>query len=419
MKNVPFFKSTSLGNNFVIVDETHTPILKEPEKSSFAYQATNINYGVGSDNFLILQSCRPEILRSIQTVRQYWDDLPDSRTADYIFRMFEPNGVEAFCCANGLLCIAQYLNLRYGVESAQVMTEIPNSKPKVVSIGTHQKSWTYWANLGHPRRISSNIADPTVTTPYDDVIDTLENINITFRAYDLAPFVQEHLLKISGYLVFTGEPHLIIFFDDGFSFKQLSDMIFISSDQNISKPAKIEKRIDFGTWLIHHIGTFVNKHYAYIFPAGININFVKVNKKTGALEMRCFERGINRETLSCGTGALAVSFVASRLKLVKTNRIILWPHRCRWNDPEAQILVEENREGWLYHGQPVMLFEGVFAFENSLKKQNNTMGFERPTSDRESHLHNQSFLTQFLRIYSQRKGPFGGISLIGSIGKIS
>jgi len=377
MKNVPFFKSTSYGNNFVIVDETQTPILAEPEKSRFAYQATNINYGIGSDNFLIVQPCRPEILRGIHKARQYWDELPDARTADYIFRMFEPNGVESFCCGNGLMCIAQYLNHRYGIESAQVMTEIPTPRPNVVSIGTHPKSGTTWANLGHPRRISPKIADPSVTNPYDDSIDTIENIKITFRANDLAPFSQEHSLKISGYLVFTGEPHLVIFSDNGFSLKQLPEMIFISSYEDSSKMEKVEKRIVFGSWLVHHIGTYINKHYAHVFPAGVNINFVRVNKDAGALEFRCFERGINRETLASGTGALAVSFVARRLNLVETNRIIVWPHRCRWNDPEAQILVKEDKKGWLLHGNPVRLFEGVFTFQETLNEPKNHFWFPK------------------------------------------
>ena len=213
MKNVPFFKSTAYGNNFVIVDETHMPILTEPEKSGFAYQATNVNYGVGSDNFLIIQSCTSDILRNINKARLYWDELPDARTADYIFRMFEPNGVEAFCCANGLLCIAQYLKSRYSIESARVMTEIPTPKPKIVSIGTRSNNRTHWANLGHPRRISSEMADVSVLKSYNDIIDIIENIKITFRAHDLAPFSHAHSMMISGYLVFTGEPHLVIFFE--------------------------------------------------------------------------------------------------------------------------------------------------------------------------------------------------------------
>ncbi len=380
MKNVPFFKSTSYGNNFVIVDETHTPILTEPEKSGFAYQATNVNYGIGSDNFLIIQPCKPEILREIHRARHYWDDLPDVKTADYIFRMFEPNGVEAYCCANGLMCIAQYLNKRYGIESARIMTEIPTATPKVVSIGTHPESGTNWANLGHPRRISAKIANPSITNPYDEVIDAIKNIKITFRAHDLAPFSQVHSLKISGYLVFAGEPHLVNFSDNGFSLKQVPDMIFTSSCQDNSKMEKVEKRVTFGSWLVHHIGTYLNKRYTDIFPVGMNINFVKVNKEAGALEFRSFERGINRETLACGTGAWAVSFVSRRLNLVDSKSIILWPHRCRWNDPEAQIFVNEDKGGWLLYGKPIMLFEGAFAFQKSLNEQKTTFSFGKPSA---------------------------------------
>jgi diaminopimelate epimerase len=299
------------------------------------------------------------------------------------------------------------------------MTEIPTSNPKVVSIGTRPKSGTNWANLGHPRRISPKIADLSVTNPYDGVIDIIENIKITFRAHDLSPFSQEHSLKISGYLVFTGEPHLIVFCDNGFSLKQLPEMIFISSYQDSSKMEKVEKRVAFGSWLVHHIGTYINKHYTHVFPAGMNINFVRVDKGAGALEFRCFERGINRETLACGTGALAVSFVARRLNLVETNKIILWPHRCRWHDPEAQIIVNEDRKGWHLYGNPVMLFEGVFAFQKTLNQQKTTSSFEKPCPGRRFNLRNQSFVMRFLRLTNQKIIPFGSVSPMGSIGNAS
>ncbi|MFC1821813.1 diaminopimelate epimerase [Thermodesulfobacteriota bacterium] len=369
MKSVPFLKYTSYGNNFVIVDESRTPILTEPEKSGFAYQATNINFGVGSDNFLVIQSCNDETLRAIHNSRRYWSELPDARMADYIFRMFEPDGVEAFCCANGLMSIAHYLKLRYGVDSARIMTEVPTACPNVVSIGTNLKNETVWANLCHPRRIPPEIAEPSITIPYDDVVDATEEIKITFRAHDLSPFSQEQSLKISGYLVFTGEPHLVIFVDKGFSQKDLSELLFVSSCQDFSKKEKIEKRANFGTWLIDHIGNYLNRRYAHLFPAGININFVRINQEPVALEYRCFERGINRETLACGTGALAVAFVARRLHLIEADNFILWPHRCRWDDPEGQITVKKDTDGWLLHGTPLKLFEGVFGLKQSISEQ--------------------------------------------------
>ncbi|MEA1908636.1 MAG: diaminopimelate epimerase [Euryarchaeota archaeon] len=88
--------------------------------------------------------------------------------------------------------------------------------------------------------------------------------------------------EISGYEVHsvnTGVPHAVVFVDD----------------------TKIA---------INEIAPKIR--YAPVFPEGTNVNFVKVDSESEIL-IRTYERGVEAETLSCGTGAVASAYVARRL----------------------------------------------------------------------------------------------------------
>ena len=183
MKQVPFIKYTSYGNNFVILDETRTSALTEIEKSKFAYQATNINFGVGSDNFLVIQPCTPQILNEINETRNYWSDLPDSSRADYIFRMFEPDGVEAYSCGNGLMSIADYLFRQYGLQAARMLTEIPTREPKIVSIGTDPAKETTGPIWFIPGKCPTRWSILPFAIPTDGNFDIIQNLPSRYCAF--------------------------------------------------------------------------------------------------------------------------------------------------------------------------------------------------------------------------------------------
>jgi diaminopimelate epimerase len=369
LKEIIIQKFTSYGNNFVIVDETQSQQLREEEKSGFACQVTNVNFGIGADGVLFLQPYRSDVLAEINSVCHYWDRLPVLPDLNVIFRIFEPNGAESFSCGNGLMCLANFLNRQYSIASTRILTQIPTRQPKVITIGTQHKEGTNWANMGSPRRVPQDIVTLSNSIPLDGDIDLIDDISITFRAGDLHPFSSENTLKLKGYLVYTGEPHLVIFPETDFSIAEIRNLLFVSGNPTSLLNDPHERRIRLGSWLVNHIGTYLNKQYSHTFPKGININFVHLHSDINVAEYRCFERGIDQETLACGTGALAVSFVARRLQHIKANQITVWPHRSRWYDPRAFILVSKNKNGWSLSGRSVMLLEGTFRLENHFVDQ--------------------------------------------------
>jgi len=368
MKKIQFSKFTSYGNNFVIVDEVESPVFNENEKGRFAHFATNVHFGIGSDNFLVIQRCTTSVLQAIQQARGYWDEIPDLGEADFIFRMFEPDGTEAFSCGNGLMCIANYLFKIYGLESVKIVTEIPTTCPKIINIGTNRDGRSSWANLGRPRRIASNLFNPEAPTQYDDIILSVDNLDIGFRAHDLQSFPTQTQLRLKGYIVFTGEPHLVIYPEKNGVMNGFEEVLFAASDYASTSGESDERRVDFGSWIVDRIGLALNSTYKKIFPAGISVNFarpVSAKEAEGILEYRCFERGVYKETLACGTGAVAVSYISKRLNLIKPGKTTILPYRCRLHEPESQIQVHENESGSCrIEGFPAMLVKGEFTLNH-------------------------------------------------------
>jgi diaminopimelate epimerase len=99
-------------------------------------------------------------------------------------------------------------------------------------------------------------------------------------------------MEIEGFactFVNTGSPHVVIFADD------------INAINVAEKGVAIRRNTDF-------------------FPEGTNVNFVEITSPS-SIALRTFERGVEEETLACGTGAVAAAIISRKLGKILPNSV--------------------------------------------------------------------------------------------------
>lgn len=166
---------------------------------------------------------------------------------------FNADGGLASFCANGTRCAARYAVSRRLVADDELVLE------------------TGWGHIG--ARVDGEI----VTLALRDVLAPTEPIALgleTPDAYSAAG------LPPSGVPIHVGVPHLVVFV-----------------------------RGDLAVLPIERVGPPLRRHP--LLPEGANVNFVRVTAPN-RLEVRTWERGVEAETLSCGSGVVASALVAAQ-----------------------------------------------------------------------------------------------------------
>lgn len=184
--------------------------------------------------------------------------LSKGASGDLRMRLLQPDGSEAGMCGNGVRCVAKFAVDREYARGAFVVET--GAGPVPVEAG-YDDQGDFEATIGMP--------DPAFDRPGIPALG-----------------VGEFLEEVDGYevrAVNTGVPHAVVFVED-----------IDAVDLGVIAPA-----------IRHHPS----------FPEGANVNFVQVTGP-GAIRVRTYERGVEGETLSCGTGATASAAVAHRLGLV-------------------------------------------------------------------------------------------------------
>lgn len=317
MDEIIFYKYTSNGNNFIIIDEIDRTIIPESGKSIFSKQIANNATGIGCDSVIFIEN-KNNLL---------------------IMRIFE-NGFESNMCGNGLICVAQHLYRQYQITEATIATEIFSGNPVLRNINRLDDQY-YQAVLGKATLVPEKFFNK-------------ENLSYaTHLTHQILYHIPLHSFVVEEcYLTFTGEPHIVIF-----SAKQINHDEHVIFDQIFSPNIQSD--------LINKIGAQFNQMTNH-FPHGINVNVVKMlaNNK---IAYRCYERGINNETYACGTGAAAVASIAHALSLTNNNLSVL-PWRAR-HEPlyhDAEIIVSAERGRYTLTSKSIFLARGMYLYNRNI-----------------------------------------------------
>ncbi len=179
-----------------------------------------------------------------------------SRRADIRMRVFNADGSEAQMCGNGARCVAFYSVRKQKTEDRKQKKISIETKAGIIDAGVEND--TIKIKLTGPKNIRLDIP-----------------IKINGRSL-LVNFVN------------TGVPHTVIFVDG-------IDKINVS---------------DLGRQIRYH------KNFS---PKGTNVDFIEILGRD-SLKIRTYERGVEDETLACGTGSVAAALICA-LKTGALNKI--------------------------------------------------------------------------------------------------
>jgi len=175
-----------------------------------------------------------------------------SENADYRMMYYNADGSYGGMCGNGGRCIALFTEstgIAKRTQSFEALGHIYNAKVENSSVKLSMKN---------PAALKLNVVLP----------------------------VKRKRVKV--HFIDTGSPHVVI------------------PVQNISRTMKSVDKVD-----VESLGHAI-RHHKKFRPDGTNVNFIEQHD-ANSIRMRTYERGVEGETLACGTGSVASAILAAML----------------------------------------------------------------------------------------------------------
>lgn len=185
---------------------------------------------------------------------------------EYDFRMqyFNSDGSAGALCGNGARCAVAFAH----------------------DLGVQPSRNGHWRFLDRDQRVLDGFLIGSPAT------NGVTQIGVRMPDVDLV-----QVIDISGYFVDTGCPHFVVYVEN----------------------EAVLDRMDVST-----SGSALRHDARFRHTAGTNVDFVcngADDPDAGVIRVRTFERGVEAETLSCGTGAVAVAVVDLYRKFVSTPKV--------------------------------------------------------------------------------------------------
>ncbi len=271
-----FLKFHGFGNDYIVIETEQLAGITNP--GEFARKICDRHYGAGADGIAVVS-------RS------------DDQNADFLVRIFNPDGSEAALSGNGTRCAAAYLYYRELWNSQQLHLNTRSGiKRYLIRAQSDAGKYIFDSELGQPKFDSDSI--PMFTEQrLQRVIDyPLTVANETFKVTALQ----------------MGNPNCCIFVED----------------------------FDAIDW--RRMGRAIENHQQ--FPDRTNVVFVRVEARD-KIELRIWERGVG-ETTASGTCSCAAAVAAMINKKTERRVNVIMPGgqaKIHWRD-DGEVVITGRAE---------------------------------------------------------------------------
>jgi diaminopimelate epimerase len=266
MERINFAKLSGAGNDFIVIDNRRNVI---PEnEADFVRKVCARRVSVGADGLLLVE---------------------DSDIADFKMRYFNSDGSEVETCGNGARCIARFAHAEKVVSSREMRFET--------------RAGVY----------SAQVMEDSVKLRVGDAVDM--RLNFPLRLSDGSHTVS---------FVNTGVPHVVFFVNDldsidvvksGRETRYHSDFQPEGTNANFVEIHEQEPQ-RYGGTKTHRHGTSDMRSEggdpkSQVSGLTSDVSASPCLSGFSELNIRTYERGVEDETLACGTGCIAAAIIAA------------------------------------------------------------------------------------------------------------